>query len=264
MNDNFSIKRYWSFITHYWYQNRKQLGLGLILTAGILLLFMIFLFFKGDIQDDVIVFMNPLLGCAYISICNTIVSSFAFKEYKTKAGRISAMMLPVKKSEKFLGIFTIYVVAFNVFIITFFTLATIILSEISGFSYFSELKDSINYDSFIHVFSYAFPIVIGFIGYTFLMSSAIYFLGSSLWPKMSYLKTFAATYVIEIVLAIIIPFTTIIEHLQSIFKNISDVESTILWIIWISIAIVYTIDFLLFYLAWRRFKSLQLSQHFLN
>lgn len=262
MDNSFSFKRYCSFMTRYWYQNRNQLLFTMILTGGILLLFLLLLYLKSNLEGGVILGIAGIIGTAYLSLSNTIISSFAFKEYKSKAGRISAMMLPVKKSEKFLGIFTIYVVTFNIYILLIFLLFNLILCGIKGIDLFLMIKD-VKFESMAVVIAYCIPIIIGGIGYVMIHSSAVYFLGSSIWPKLSYLKTFAACYAIQIIMTIIVPVTALILKLKSLLMT-TDIENHILTVLWLSTIAIYLIDSILFYLAWRRFKSLQVSQRFLD
>lgn len=140
-----------------------------------------------------------------------IVASMAFRGLKTKAGRIELLTSPSSTFEKFLVNTVVYVLGFIIAFPICAQLAdlTRILILVPWGKYY--VPGPINFIGTIHHFTSAQDfwepsakawLEVGmYIGA--IAAPGLYLLGSVLWPRLSFLKTFAALYAAEFVLFIL-------------------------------------------------------------
>ena len=141
-----------------------------------------------------------------------IFASFAFRGLKSKTGRIELLTSPSSTFEKFLVNFTVYVLGFIVVFPICTQLADLTrIAVLWPWMGSENVPGPINYLSTIHQFAQQQELwpanvktgmeVALWIG--LLAAPGLYFLGSIVWPRLSFLKTFAAVYAIECVLSIV-------------------------------------------------------------
>ena len=161
-----------------------------------------------------------------LAFAGTIVASLSFKKLTKKTGRIDMFTSPSSTFEKFLVNIVIYVLGF---IVVFFICAQLAdLTRIAILWYFHDRISVPGPINFLATFSQAynfgegspasltgmsnlFPIAI-------LCSCGMFFMGSVLWPRLSFLKTFAAVYAVEIVIGILMLITMAIMGENGIIK----------------------------------------------
>lgn len=148
-----------------------------------------------------------------ITIMGCLSASFTMERMKTKTNRVAMLMTPATQFEKFfarwvvftLGFLTVYLVAYKladwtrvlVFMIKYPEVDSI--AQVPLCSYLvGECRTCVDHWT-------AFPdygrFVLGVSGYFFFQSCFV--LGSSIWPKNAFLKTFAAGVILVIVYVLI-------------------------------------------------------------
>lgn len=140
-----------------------------------------------------------------------IVASLAFRGLKDKKGRTEFLTSPSSTLEKYLVNVLIYVVGFIVVFpicaqLADLTRILVLLPWSDG-----DVPGPINFLNTFHNvahqqewWKYDSKVILEItLWLGVLASPALYLLGSVLWPKLSFLKTFAAVYVIEIVIFIL-------------------------------------------------------------
>lgn len=262
--DSFSFTRLQALTRRYFVENRRAMLTGTLCTIGVLALIGILV---GRYTDDptdsvnsaavfgvIAFYLFPLFAC--------ITGSLTFGPFKSKTGRIHAMMLPATKSEKFVMLTFIYtVLADLIYIIAYFIgeLLRALLSSgpiVWNNWLFSDVWDMLAAEPGEATLAIAGVVLL------ILSHQAIYTLGSSLWPKLSFIKTFGALFVLQFAGAFLIPvigMTDLIDLLEKMFTNTS-VTMLVFWaeIVWlIVVAALYTG-------AWLRFRHLQVVQRLLN
>jgi hypothetical protein len=85
-----------------------------------------------------------------------------------------------------------------------------------------------------------------------LSNHSFYTLGSSLWPRHSFFKTFIASIALGMVLVIIIPSEQLILFSEA-FKDCN----------WSILALIYIWAAVCYLLSWLRFRSTQIVQRFM-
>lgn len=144
-----------------------------------------------------------------IVVMGCFSASFIMERMKTKNGRTAMLMLPATQFEKFFarwlvftfGFLVAYLVAYRLADWTRMLLMTVLFPEEEGIAQVPLLACLIGggRESLTDwtLFSDCRQFLMGIGGYFFLQS--FYVLGSSIWPKNTFLKTFAAKMVIFIV-----------------------------------------------------------------
>ena len=160
-----------------------------------------------------------------------IFASFAFGALKSKAGRTELFTSPSSTLEKFLVNATVYVLGFIVVYPILVQLADLTRIAVLWPWLGSEnVPGPINFLSTIHKFAFqqdfwtletnSWMEVSLWLGV--LASPGLYFLGSVVWPRLSFLKTFAAVYAIETVVSIVAMICVFV---------FSDMKSFGLWVL---------------------------------
>lgn len=140
-----------------------------------------------------------------------IVASLAFRGLKDKKGRIEFLTSPSSTLEKYLVNVLIYVVGFIVVFPICAQLADLTRILVLWPWSDGDVPGPINFLNTFHNvahqqewWKYDSKVILEItLWLGVLASPALYLLGSVLWPKLSFLKTFAAVYVIEIVILIL-------------------------------------------------------------
>lgn len=262
--DKYSTRRMWSVVQHQCVANSRNLAISAAVIFG--LIFLMSLLMSKIMRDDFQA-RGISLTFFYIFIAGlitNILGSLTFNSYSTKPKRISGMMLPAKKSEKFIAMNIIYIVFGNLLL-----LASFFISDISTAAMFNLQPLPVS-NGTISIFglnnSEALLIWFGGIGY-FLFMQAIYVLGSAIWPKMSFLKTFVALSVVQTILTILLPFAMIgdwVNGLAEIVRNLALDEEDAIRIAWTLVGFLYVFIAGVYYIAWIRFRNLAVAKRFLS
>ncbi len=145
---------------------------------------------------------------AFISgLAFTIVASFAFSSMKTKEGRISELMLPASRFEKFFvrwlavvpGMIIVVALAWIFGQLVCTGVEKIMQNTVSEefWAIVGESTD-LTSDDIAGLEQFQLSYLIWYYIANCLVSQACYFFGAILWPKLSFIKTLAAMQVIQI------------------------------------------------------------------
>lgn len=243
MNNTFTVLLKKEFI-----DNRRSLLLGL---TGILVSYILLGIFIGNTMQSESTEVEIILFLFMGAIIIIIGASLAFSNMKTKEDRINTLMIPAPMSQKFI-IRWLATVPMLLLIVLVASLlgdwARVVTSSING-------KDTVNLITYIgNCYSIEEEVNKVFICAAvtaLLCQQAIYFLGSILWPKLSFIKTLAAIQILQFLLAILF------FCVRWGFSFSSDWNIGVDGLTWI----VYTFDLLfcsiIYWLAYVRFKRSQ-------
>lgn len=244
MNQTFNIDRFGLLLKRYMVENRKQLFFLFGVMWGVMILASACI---GHYEIDALIlhsnpFYDPYQSRSIlyltVGICFAcIIASFMFSALRTKQSRIMALMLPASMTEKYWVNFTVYILLFFPVYILGTMVADLAHYVMSGGS---PLFCVFSSRFFQNIFASEYLAIL--IAY-----QAIYALGSALWPKLSFFKTFLALFVAMIVL-IFMP-SLFIHYLFNPFDN--------------AMIPLGTISVACYVLAWLRFRHVQVIQKFL-
>ena len=262
MIDKFSMSRVLFLIRRYFNENARQLLMAVGVVFGIMLFFaMTINHAMGSEYTGGGAFLWVLLsivaGMSLIVAC-----SLTFSSMSTKSKRIVAMMVPASKAEKFVSLLLIYNVIAPIAIIICALLAdtlgsVIFLHSPYFFAFFDEVSEFLqnnmkSNDEWEILFA-----LIAFIGAPFVCSMATYTLGSALWPKKSFIKTFCALFAIQMLIPLVLP-ADLFLHLNCWLRSLHWDNHHL--IIWGGIVAFYLFAACIYLLAWLRYRSTQLVQ----
>ncbi|MDE6366208.1 MAG: hypothetical protein K2L33_01360 [Muribaculaceae bacterium] len=277
-SDKYSSARMWMLTKHYFVENRRNITITCGVIFGILLLISILITKSSYTPYDVAILSNHeernafilTFFCMCAGLIMQILGSLTFSSMSTKSKRISNLMLPASQSEKFISQCLIYVVGGNLFLIASLLLADTVSALIFGMiPAWIQITVLMDFTGFISICPYGYQILaMIFLGVMaiYLCSQAIYVLGSAWWPRKSYLKTFVALFVFNIASTIIIPFGLLFNFFPSIARKFEDFDISIeqdLTIGWCGIVLAYVVLFVIYWLAWQRYKRLEVVKRFL-
>lgn len=186
---------YWLLLKKEIIDNRKALLLGLV---GILASYILTGLFLGNTRRancGVELFLFIFMGGLIVSIG----ASLTFSNMNTKEDRISTLMLPATAFQKYLIRWIATVPSLLIILIVSFVLgdcAKMLMATLNGYSarsiwvYFSDPTEHRSLEVCI-LFS------------SIICSQALYFFGSILWPKLSFIKTLAVLQILQLVFALI-------------------------------------------------------------
>ena len=208
MKDTFSISRFGLLLKKDFVENRTALVIGsFALFAGLSLLMILLSGFieSADKGGSLIGFVASYLyaiGCA-ISV------SLMFSQMRTKQGRISMFTLPATALEKFLEQMVVYILGFTIVYVVCVELGELVRCVvaplvwgkesagvyINHFAVLGTLKDAFNNPGIAQIGITGSKIITVCV-FGVVADLGIFTLGAVLWPKYSFIKTYAATYVI--------------------------------------------------------------------
>lgn len=192
-------------------------------------------------------------------LTGSIFSSISFSDLKTKLGRTSSLMLPALASEKYFARFIItvpfFIVAFFIAVIIADFLRIMIVSLllfVTSGSYDLQLLD---YSS-LYCDETSSAMAIYFISMSF------YWLGSVLWPKNSFIKTFAAMSLLQAFysLALIILYHIIIGNRYYNLSFLNELDLSPITLLWCIAVVFCTINY---GIAYMRLKETEIVQKLL-
>lgn len=220
-----------------------------------------------SILDEVISTKQHSYGSMYLAISMwilsiglTIFGSLTFSNFSSKRKRISSLMIPASRTEKFFHRVLIYFVGGIVLEIVGLLLGLAICQITFG-------GGAAPLNSVFEFFDKEFSGCISLAAILFvLLGNSIYALGSSLWPKLSWIKTWVILMVIQWVFtAIFMILAAANINWEAFFTLFFTIDKDNVWIlIWSGIAILAILNFVCWGFAWLRFKNTQIIQRFMT
>ena len=232
--------------------NRKSLLLGVGGIWGFCLLIGCFLgynTFGGSLGElFYFSFMFLAIGC--------VAASVSFNNLKNKDNRIASILVPDTPFDKFIIRWLAVVPALCCVMIAGFYIME--LARIITFKLSHDAELVANSGSYCQVlnlwamFGKGNQTVGGELRGTFIMSylfsQSFYILGAVLWPKLSFIKTFAAVWVLQTLFSIA---TVSVGRINiAIHIDVSD-------FLWLVIAVEFVLTIVIYFLAYLRFRNSQ-------
>ena len=208
----FSLPRFMNLCRKEMVENWRSNVLRMVLMYGVMAVVMVWngyfeyrYWHSGQIEDPawtflLVVFIWSLWGFGCLS------ASFTMEKMKTKTSRTSMLMVPATPFEKFFSRWFVFTVVFLVIFLISYKLADYTRFIISSLAY-PEEKDFIIPVDLSHLVGerktyYTLcrtGLQFGALLSAYFFVQSLFVLGSSIWPKNSFLKTFASGTVIAIV-----------------------------------------------------------------
>lgn len=260
--NGFCAARFGAFFRRYITEHSRPLLGGLGVTTGIMILLAVLLgrtFASHDLTPVDSEMNQAAMSTEYVfelmmfyiiaHLYVMLAGSLTFCSLKNKPRRITAMMLPAARSEKFLTVVIIYTLLADVGFIAGCVIADFAHSLASGLPMmFPRFLDWITSPSNT---SHSHFTVVSFVILFILMGQAFFTFGSALWPRRSFIKTFCVLFIVQLLFAIFMPALQTAEVVKSLpFEA------------WMTVAVLVILC--LYYLAWSRFKNMQLVQRLLT
>lgn len=200
--------------------------------------------------------MLLIWGLCIMSLGVSVFGSLTFSSLGSKRGRISTFVLPASLSEKFALRTLVYFVFGLLTLIVGFMIA-ILIAQLS-FGGFDVIWSKIP----THIESTEDVLIIVFVGLLLLVTNALYTLGSALWPRLSWLKTWIVMTVLQWILGIMLMVglfndQNFFRFLDSVFNNGTSTLS-------IFIALECVVIVACWIGAWFRFRNTQIVQMFMR
>lgn len=187
----------------------------------------------------------------------TVLGSLTFSNLSSKKKRISNLMIPASKAEKFILNFIIYLIGGTLALLVGFFIGLGVCQILFGGG--EVPLDSLY--SFVFNESASATIIAAFILMT-LLGNSVYALGSAIWPKLSWIKTWVVMMVIQWVVTIgMIILSTADISWYSFFMFWDGHHSLLKWS---AISVLAILNIACWVLAWWRYKNVQIIQRFMS
>lgn len=189
-------------IKHDFIENRKAILLSVASLWGICILFggLMGYYGRGGGPAEVFLFTFLLVSAGYA------FASMMFSNMKRKESRIAALMLPASVEEKFFTRWLAFVpLLFGILLAGFYLgdISRIVVNSLSGnpimgpYSQVMNLFDEMTANRFLPP-SWVYTVISAYFLY-----QSIFIFGAILWPKLSFIKTLGALWVIQTIIGII-------------------------------------------------------------
>ncbi len=264
----FSWSRMWALSCRDIVENRRNLLMTLGVMFGLLLLVALLITkiqadtaFSSAEGRSVVVWVTFL----YLSMLVVqVLGSLTFSNLSLKVKRINALMLPAAQSEKFMSRILIYIVGGNMALIVSLLLADALSALVFGMApgfIFMPIGEMLSCVRNVELLLATILVMV----FVMLFIQSVYMLGSALWPRLSFLKTFMALLAIQILLPIIIPSGLVYDFVEwfgeiVVSWNISETAAHVLG--WTALAVCYAVTAGVYYVTWRVYKRTQVIQRF--
>ena len=187
------------------------------------------------------------IGCA-------LSASFIMEPMSSKTSRIYALMLPATSFEKYFVRWFIYTIGYLV--VYYFLFLLVDVMRVCVFSVIYPEIDIITFiNPYAEIVALRDEVPLGFVVSLYLLLQSIFVLGSSLWPKYAFLKTFTAYTILGMA------FSAFFAGLMNLFNRPGNSyimpvlsEDTLFLIATCGILLV-TLFF--WWLAYKRFKEME-------
>lgn len=187
------------------------------------------------------------IGCA-------LSASFIMEPMSSKTGRIYALMLPATSFEKYFVRWFIYTIGYLVVYYLLF-----LLVDVMRVCVFSVIYPEIDIITFLNPYAEIVALrddaPLGFIVSLYLLLQSIFVLGSSLWPKYAFLKTFTAYTILGMA------FSAFFAGIMNLFNRpgnsyiMPELSDDTLFLIATCGVMMVTLFF--WWLAYKRFKEME-------
>lgn len=187
------------------------------------------------------------IGCA-------LSASFIMEPMSSKTSRIYALMLPATSFEKYFVRWFIYTIGYLVVYYLLF-----LLVDVMRVCVFSVIYPEIDIITFINPYAEIVAlrdeVPLGFVVSLYLLLQSIFVLGSSLWPKYAFLKTFTAYTILGMA------FSAFFAGLMNLFDRpgnsyiMPELSDDTLFLIATCGVMMVTLFF--WWLAYKRFKEME-------
>lgn len=188
----------------------------------------------------------------------TIMGSLTFSNFSSKKQRISSLMLPASMQEKFLMRTLLYFVG-GTLVLLLGLFVGIIIGQFT-FGAGSVILNHCN-EFFSSVGRSGYVVAI----FTLLafFQNALFALGSALWPKLSWVKTWVVLTIIQWIFGIILIFISALHiNWYEILRFLDDVDPECFC--WSVISIEVILIAVCWIFAWLRFRNTQIVQRFMK
>lgn len=201
------------------------------------------------------------IACGFIfSLGLTVLGSLTFVSMNSKNGRISTLMMPASMLEKFVLRFLIYFVAGTLLLVIgyFIGALEIVLAIATKDSGLDFSIYGLGSDSFKEIISaITLPVVFG---------NALYALGSSIWPRSSWVKTWVMTQIVWVagMFLTAFGFFNLFAGFFTWLNSIENIESRLHQLQCVYHVVFSLLIIICWALAWWRFRNTQIVQRFMK
>ncbi len=196
-----------------------------------------------------------------ISLGLTILGSMTFISLSNKSGRISTFMMPVSMFEKFALRFLIFFICGIILLIIGFCIGFleiyITFPDKEAIFFVTDIDEIPDVE--LRIIRLFFSIF----GLPLLFSNAVYTLGSALWPKISWVKT----WVIQQIFGVFVMFFGAFGMFRYASDILAWIHNDLLFndaIFWSYVVILIVLSLGCWALAWWRFRTSQIIQRFMQ
>ena len=187
------------------------------------------------------------IGCA-------LSASFIMEPMSSKTSRIYALMLPATSFEKYFVRWFIYTIGYLV--VYYFLFLLVDVMRVCVFSVIYPEIDIITFiNPYAEIVALRDEVPLGFVVSLYLLLQSIFVLGSSLWPKYAFLKTFTAYTILGMA------FSAFFAGLMNLFNRpgnsyiMLELSDDTLFLIATCGVMMVTLFF--WWLAYKRFKEME-------
>lgn len=261
----FSLPRFMNLCRKEMVESWRQNVLRMVLMYGVMAVVMVwngyfqYNYVYDHTEDPAWIFLLVAFAWA-LCVFGCLSASFTMEKMKTKTSRIAVLMTPATPFEKFFSRWLIFTVVFLVVFLLTYKLAD--YTRVLIYSLAHPEKDCIAPVDLSHIVGNADYYSLCRTNLMFGVCIAIYFfiqslfvLGSSIWPKNSFLKTFTAVIIIGIVYVSTTAFLVqmFLKNNRSELLIGSDMSEELFFSLWIGACVIFTL--LNWTLAYFRFKE---------
>ena len=186
----------------------------------------------------------------------TVLGSLTFSNFSSKKQRISALMIPASRIEKFSLRVLLYFVTGTVLLCIGFLLG-LGICEIAFGGGRNVIESIFNF--FNSSFSGSITTALILMA---LLGNSLYALGSSIWPKLSWIKTWVVIIVVQWVCALFVMMISATHINWYSFFTFADVH--VHFFKWTMLSTLAILNIVCWALAWWRYKNTQIIQRFMT
>ncbi len=259
MSQTFSWSRTSLLIKKYLYENRRSLQMHIGVYFGIVLLIDL-LIRKNTGYPPGALYAVVFTNFWQLAFAMVISGSRVFEYFSTKQKRIAQLMVPASRTEKFASQMLIYVGLGSVALIAATFLAGFIAALIIPL-YEPNFIFTSNQPISDEELKLMIAVFIGALLFLF-NGQAWYILGSSLWPRKAFFKTFVALMALQILLPLIFPLHLFDYFTSSMHTLYRTNDSDITTYMFAADAGLFLFNIGLYALAWWRISTTRLMQKF--
>lgn len=262
----FSWSRFANYFKKVLVEDRKRLLQRIITVFGLLMLFTAIisesgyqrylksmaLGFTSEIDPAFDGLMPLFIMGLYIGC--VLSASFIMEPMGSKTGRIYTLMLPATSFEKYFVRWFIYTIGYLVAYYLLFLLVDAI--RVGVFSMIYPEIDTITFiNPYAEIISLRDEVPLGFMASIYFFAQSFFVLGSSLWPKHAFLKTFTAFTILSMVISAFAAGSMNLFYRPG-YTYILPQLSNDVWYSIISCGLML-LTLLFWWLAYKRFKEME-------